>query len=149
MQLDVISPRILATLSSTSRAANTFPADNTQTCSDSTVSPLERTQRYANGMQIFPGGFPIYKTIGGVETLVGAVGVSGDGVDQDDMVGYLGVLNAARTVASSMTPYPKSTFSRSDQLYRVVNGNSQYLKYVQCPQSPFNDSTDQNVCPAP
>jgi len=34
-----------------------------------------------NGITIFPGGVPLYK--GGV--LVGAIGVSGDGVDQDDM----------------------------------------------------------------
>jgi len=37
-----------------------------------------------NGFTIFPGGVPIYKN--GV--LVGAVGVSGDGVDQDDIIAY-------------------------------------------------------------
>jgi uncharacterized protein GlcG (DUF336 family) len=39
-----------------------------------------------NGITIFPGGIPLYK--GGV--LVGAVGVSGDGVDQDDLVAAAG-----------------------------------------------------------
>lgn len=39
-----------------------------------------------NGITIFPGGFPIYRN--GV--LIGAVGVSGDGVDQDDLVGASG-----------------------------------------------------------
>jgi uncharacterized protein GlcG (DUF336 family) len=39
-----------------------------------------------NGITIFPGGVPLYK--GGV--LVGAVGVSGDGVDQDDLISYAG-----------------------------------------------------------
>jgi uncharacterized protein GlcG (DUF336 family) len=39
-------------------------------------------KRIANGITIFPGGVPIYK--GG--DLVGGVGVSGDGVDQDDIV---------------------------------------------------------------
>jgi hypothetical protein len=39
-----------------------------------------------NGITIFPGGAPLYKN--GV--LVGAVGVSGDGVDQDDLVADTG-----------------------------------------------------------
>lgn len=37
---------------------------------------------YRNGLQIFAGGVPIYKN--GV--LVGAVGISGDGIDQDDII---------------------------------------------------------------
>ena len=40
----------------------------------------------ANGITIFPGGVPLY--IGG--HLVGAVGVSGDGVDQDDLISFSG-----------------------------------------------------------
>ena len=39
-----------------------------------------------NGFTIFPGGFPLYRN--GV--LVGAVGVSGDGVDQDDLISSSG-----------------------------------------------------------
>jgi uncharacterized protein GlcG (DUF336 family) len=39
-----------------------------------------------NGITIFPGGFPLYKD----GKLVGAIGVSGDGVDQDDIIGYAG-----------------------------------------------------------
>jgi uncharacterized protein GlcG (DUF336 family) len=37
-----------------------------------------------DGITIFPGGVPLYKD--GV--LVGAVGISGDGVDQDDLIAY-------------------------------------------------------------
>ncbi len=41
-----------------------------------------------NGITVFPGGFPLYRIRGdGVPVLVGAVGISGDGVDQDDIVG--------------------------------------------------------------
>lgn len=42
--------------------------------------------RIPNGITIFPGGFPLYKN--GV--LVGAIGVSGDGVDQDDLIAFMG-----------------------------------------------------------
>lgn len=41
-----------------------------------------------NGITIFPGGFPLYRN--GV--LVGAIGISGDGVDQDDIAGVAGSL---------------------------------------------------------
>jgi uncharacterized protein GlcG (DUF336 family) len=39
-----------------------------------------------NGITIFPGGFPIYRN----GALIGAVGVSGDGIDQDDLVSASG-----------------------------------------------------------
>lgn len=39
-----------------------------------------------NGITIFPGGFPLYRN--GV--LIGAIGVSGDGVDQDDLIAAAG-----------------------------------------------------------
>ena len=41
-----------------------------------------------NGITIFPGGFPLYRN--GV--LIGAIGVSGDGVDQDDMISASGTV---------------------------------------------------------
>jgi uncharacterized protein GlcG (DUF336 family) len=41
-----------------------------------------------NGITIFPGGFPLYRD--GV--LIGAIGVSGDGVDQDDLVAAAGAV---------------------------------------------------------
>jgi uncharacterized protein GlcG (DUF336 family) len=40
----------------------------------------------ANGLQIFPGSVPLYKN----GRLVGAIGVSGDGVDQDDLIAAMG-----------------------------------------------------------
>jgi uncharacterized protein GlcG (DUF336 family) len=42
--------------------------------------------RFPNGITIFPGGFPLYRN----GQLIGAVGISGDGVDQDDIVGAAG-----------------------------------------------------------
>ena len=41
-----------------------------------------------NGITIFPGGFPLYRN--GV--LIGAIGVSGDGIDQDDIVSASGTV---------------------------------------------------------
>jgi uncharacterized protein GlcG (DUF336 family) len=42
-----------------------------------------------NGMTIFAGGFPLYRN--GV--LIGAIGVSGDGIDQDDLIAASGTVN--------------------------------------------------------
>jgi uncharacterized protein GlcG (DUF336 family) len=42
--------------------------------------------RLRNGITIFPGGVPLYKK----GKLVGAIGVSGDGVDQDDLIAFSG-----------------------------------------------------------
>jgi uncharacterized protein GlcG (DUF336 family) len=42
-----------------------------------------------DGITIFPGGFPLYRN--GV--LIGAIGVSGDGVDQDDLIAASGTVN--------------------------------------------------------
>jgi uncharacterized protein GlcG (DUF336 family) len=42
-----------------------------------------------NGITIFPGGFPLYNK----GQLVGAIGVSGDGVDEDDIISASGCAN--------------------------------------------------------
>ena len=42
-----------------------------------------------NGITIFPGGFPLYRN--GV--LIGAIGVSGDGIDQDDIISSSGTVD--------------------------------------------------------
>jgi uncharacterized protein GlcG (DUF336 family) len=42
-----------------------------------------------NGITIFPGGFPLYKD--GI--VIGAIGISGDGVDQDDIIGISGTVD--------------------------------------------------------
>ena len=39
-----------------------------------------------NGLTIFPGGFPLYRN----GALIGAIGVSGDGIDQDDLISASG-----------------------------------------------------------
>ena len=48
--------------------------------------PCTTIPAIAHGIQIFPGSVPLYKN----GLLVGGVGVSGDGVDQDDIVAAMG-----------------------------------------------------------
>ena len=70
-----------------------------------------------NGIQIFPGSAPLYKN--GV--LVGAIGISGDGVDQDDLIAAAGNAGFAAPV-----------MIRSDQVFvRRVR-----LPYLKFPRSP-------------
>jgi len=52
----------------------------------SPISGCSPDPNLPNGITIFPGGFPLYRN--GV--LIGAIGISGDGVDQDDIVGASG-----------------------------------------------------------
>jgi uncharacterized protein GlcG (DUF336 family) len=92
--------------------------------------------RLANGLQIFAGAVPLYRGA----TLVGAIGISGDGIDQDDMTAFLGAHNAASAVAGSAGNAPRDR--RSDTLVP----REARVRYVQCPQAPFIDSSDQNVC---
>ena len=95
-------------------------------------------RRLANGIQIFPGAVPIYRG----ETMVGAIGVSGDGVDQDDMVSFLGLNNAALRIGT-ISNAPKAR--RADNIVVPV-GSGVRLRYVNCPVAPFLGSSEQNVC---
>jgi uncharacterized protein GlcG (DUF336 family) len=70
-----------------------------------------------NGIQIFPGSMPLYKN--GV--LVGAIGISGDGVDQDDLIAAAGGAGFAPPAAI-----------RSDQIF--VRGVR--LPFLKFPRSP-------------
>jgi uncharacterized protein GlcG (DUF336 family) len=44
-----------------------------------------------NGIVFFPGSSAVYKTVNGQRAIVGGFGVSGDGVDQDDVVTAAGI----------------------------------------------------------
>jgi hypothetical protein len=93
-----------------------------------------------NGLQIFPGAVPIYRG----STLVGAIGVSGDGIDQDDMIAFLGLANAA-TVLGTIGNAPATI--RADAIeFDLGGGRTSRLRYVSCPFAPFVGSDAQNVC---
>jgi uncharacterized protein GlcG (DUF336 family) len=98
LQLDLIKTNLLAAIGGAS-----VPC--------STISNLP------NGIQIFPGSIPLYKN--GV--LVGAIGISGDGVDQDDLVS-----------AGGGNGYAPPTAIRSDQFF--VRGVR--LPFLKFPRSP-------------
>ena len=80
-----------------------------------------------NGVQIFPGGVPIYRG----DTLVGAIGVSGDGVDQDDMVAFLGLANAGAALGNGIAQRARRRCAPTRSRRMGVR-----LRYVQCPQAP-------------
>ncbi len=94
--------------------------------------------RLQNGMQIFPGAVPIYRS----GQLIGAIGVSGDGIDQDDMISFLGVNN---TSAQLGTFGNAPAAIRADQIVVPV-GTGVRLRYISCPFAPFLDTAQQNVC---
>ena len=95
--------------------------------------------RLANGIQIFPGSVPVYKGA----TLAGGIGVSGDGIDQDDMVSFLGLHDAGVALGTVNNAAP---LNRADTITVTVGGTPIALRYVQCPFAPFLDSNEQNPC---
>jgi len=98
LQLDLIRTNLLAAIGGASVPCSTIP-------------------NLPNGIQIFPGSIPIYKN--GV--LVGGIGISGDGVDQDDLISAAG--------ANGYSPAPAI---RSDQVF--VRGVR--LPFIKLPRSP-------------
>ena len=93
-----------------------------------------------NGIQIFPGSVPIYRG----NQLVGGIGVSGDGIDQDDMVSFLGLNNGGVRLGGSVGNAPNAI--RADRIIVNVGGRDVRLRYIRCPVSPFLDTDDQLVC---
>ena len=88
--------------------------------------------KYQNGIVFFPGALPLYRN--GV--LVGGLGVSGDGVDQDDFVTAGGAaemtLNSASQASQSGQGFEAPTAIRADQ---VVIDNVR-LPYIKFPRNP-------------
>ena len=110
-----------------------FGAGGPNVASCGTISTLGA--RVGNGIQIFPGSVPIYRG----NTLIGGIGVSGDGIDQDDMISFLGVHNAGIILGTGLGNAPAAI--RADQL--SINGVN--LRYIQCPQAPFLNSSRMRI----
>lgn len=92
-----------------------FDVFNPQTNFHDPFNPLNQ-----NGVVFFPGSAALYKSInGGPKVLVGGLGLSGDGVDQDDVV----------TFSSSLGFRPPPTTPRADQVF---------VRGVRLPYQKFN-----------
>lgn len=132
IQLDFNLSQILAPLS------GVVP----NTCVDSSAAGL----RLGNGIQIFPGGVPIYRN----NNLIGAIGVSGDGVDQDDLIAYYSISREGlNNIGQTSLGDPVYGFNapkeiRSDNI--VYGPSSIRLRYVNCPEAPFLNSNSQKIC---
>ena len=100
LQLDLIKNNLVASLGGASVPCTSIP-------------------NLPNGLQIFAGSVPLYKN----GALVGAIGISGDGIDQDDLIAAAG--------SNGFTP-PASI--RADQFF--VRGVR--LPFVKFPRDPNN-----------
>ncbi len=93
----------------------------------------------ANGIQIFSGGFPIYRG----DTLVGGIGISGDGIDQDNFISFIGLYNAGVALGAGSDIHNAKVAIRADTIMGLPGGQ---LRYVNCPVAPYLDSNETNVC---
>lgn len=131
-QLDLIFQRLLQPLS------GTIP----NSCTHSSIG-----DRLRNGIQIFAGSVPLYRG----NTLIGAIGVSGDGIDQDDMVAFFGASRKGLDFAGHPgVGDPELGFNapkeiRAD-LIQPQAVPSTRLRYVNCPEGAFINNNEQNVC---
>ena len=84
------------------------------------VCPCAAIPEVKNGLQIFAGGIPLYRG----STLIGAIGVSGDGIDQDDLI-----------AAGGANLFSPPVAIRSDNIFvRTVR-----LPFLKFPARPFLD----------
>ena len=138
LELDLIFQRLVQPLGIPANPPAAIP-DN---CSDSSIVG----NRLRNGIQIFPGSVPLYRN----GTLIGAVGVSGDGVDQDDLVAFYAAsrpgLDAIgqQGVGDPILGFNAPSEIRSDNI--LVPSNNTRLRFINCPEAPFRGSNEQRVC---
>jgi uncharacterized protein GlcG (DUF336 family) len=130
LQLDLIKDAVLAPLSGV----------NPSQCTSQAFS-----RNIANGIQIFPGSVPLYRGT----TLIGAIGVSGDGIDQDDLVAFYsasrqGLESVGQSLGDIDLGFNAPKELRSDKI--PVNYENLRLRYVNCPEAPFVGSSEQGVC---
>ena len=132
IQLDLVKQDFVNALNGTTSAAG---------CANSNGQGLPAVSggktQLANGLQIFSGGFPIYRG----STLVGGIGISGDGIQQDSMISFLGLQNFTDPGVATPITHASPTF-RSD----LLSPGGINLRYVNGPAAPFLNSNVQNPC---
>jgi uncharacterized protein GlcG (DUF336 family) len=120
----------------------------------------------ANGLQIFSGGFPVYRSNG---ELVGAIGISGDGILQDALVAFIGVQGdgsigvtpVGTSIGGAETLFNAPAAIRPDAGLDLDTGtpgrsavvpNTNPLggpftpRFIQCPPAPWITSREQTPC---
>ncbi|WP_321327702.1 heme-binding protein [uncultured Parasphingorhabdus sp.] len=138
LQLDLVFPNIVQHVGFVRSGG--VSADTDQRCTQlPAIAGTGGQNRLSNGMQIFPGSVPIYRG----NTLIGGIGVSGDGIDQDDMASFLGLHNAGVRLGT-IGNAPKAI--RADNVVVDLGNANVRLRYVNCPFAPFLDTSEQNVC---
>ena len=133
LQLDLVAANIVAHRSFLLGQSAT---DTPINCTPIPIRAQTSKSPIANGIQIFPGSVPIYRD----NILIGGIGVSGDGIDQDDMISFLGLHNAGLELRTGVGNAPRSI--RADNI-QTTGGR---LRYVSCPFLPFLDSNEQTPC---
>jgi len=138
LQLDLVFQRLAQPLG----IPNNPPVNIPDSCVDERLG-----NRLRNGIQIFAGSVPLYR---GFE-LIGAIGISGDGIDQDDMIAFFGASRKGLDyVGHTDVGDPQLGFNapleiRSDTIEPAIFGAT-HLRYVNCPEAPFIGSSEQNQC---
>ncbi len=110
---------------------NLYTTDTAHPCSQGS-QPANPNQ---NGIVFFPGALPLYRN----NVLVGGLGVSGDGVDQDDFVSAGGaaemVLSNSADPSQTGVGLEAPAAIRADQVV-IDNVRLPYLKFPRNPEQP-------------
>ena len=114
--------------------------DVPQICTRNPIVPATGRNRINNGITLFAGGVPLYRG----NQLVGAIGSSGDGDDQSDMIAFLGAHNASLRLGGSIRNAEPAI--RSDRVEIRTGNTTTRLRWVLCPFNPFIGTNEQNVC---
>lgn len=141
LQLDLVYNAVIQHIAFVLGAADDVPQNCTGNTGFADTDPFTQVNplpNLRNGIQIFPGSVPIYRGY----TLIGGIGVSGDGVDQDDMISFLGLHRAGLLLDTGIGNAPPDI--RADRL--DIPNQSSRLRFVNCPQVPFIDSDETEVC---
>jgi uncharacterized protein GlcG (DUF336 family) len=136
LQLNLIAANVLTHVTFVANGGVTPDTGMTCTGLPAPRPPIFVAPRLSNGLQIFAGAVPIFRG----RTLVGGIGISGDGIDQDDMIAFLGLHRAGVELATGVGNAPQDL--RIDA--QPIGGSR--IRYVSCPQAPFLNSSEQNPC---
>lgn len=134
LQLDIVKTALIASI--------VHPANPPAGC----ASGSGLGGRARNGIQIFAGSVPLYRS----GTLIGAIGISGDGIDQDDLVAFYSASRAGlnyageSTVGDPVLGFNAPPEMRADHIN--LTPEQIRLRYVNCPEAAFIRDNDQNVC---